>query len=369
MNDLMKKSSSKQLIQALMDVSDGICFVKDNDFIYEYVNNAFCRLLNVSPNDIIGKTDFDIFPAEIAATFRRNDERILNSKEPESVEESGLMNGNMLYYRSNKAPLINEEGEVYGVCGIATNIGHEKELEAKQTELIERLKTANQIKDKIFSVISHDLRSPFNALINCSKILCEESEDISKELQLSLSHGIYSASANALLLLENLLAWSQNKIHKQPISKQSIDMSSIATQCINTYKLAVKDKSISLSHNIEKNSHVYADLNCLQIVLNNLVNNAIKFTPENGVITISLENNKTRSILSVKDNGVGISSENINRIFDNNQHFTTYGTSSEKGTGLGLGLCHDLIKENNGDIWVNSLEGSGSCFYVSLPNS
>lgn len=365
----LQDAPQNQLIQAVMDVNDGICFVKNNDFIYEYINDAFSRAFQISADDVIGKDDFEIFPSEIANTLRENDKRILTTKEAESVEECGVINGKMEHFRTNKSVLTDDKGEVFALCGIAISITYEKELEERQKQLIQKLKTANNIKDKVFSVIGHDLRAPFSALISGSKILCDESSELSEEFKNSLTKSIHSTSSSALLLLENLMIWSKNKIDKEPIKKVNIDINKMLNDCIATFKLSTTSKKLILKHAVNENSFVYADQSSLQIVMTNLINNAIKFTPENGTITITLDDTPEQSTLCIKDNGIGISAENIHKIFDHEQYFTTYGTSSEKGTGLGLGLCHELIIDNGGKIWVESTEGVGSCFFVAMPHA
>jgi signal transduction histidine kinase len=168
-------------------------------------------------------------------------------------------------------------------------------------------------------------------------------------------------------LLENLLQWSRSQTGRLQFNPDSFDLRDIVENSIMLLKMNADKKSIDLVSEVDDGSMVYADINMVDTVLRNLISNAIKFTPEEGRITISDRIDGGFRIVSVSDNGMGISSEDIEKLFRIDVHHTTIGTSKEKGTGLGLILCKEFIEKNGGEISVESELGEGTTFHFSLP--
>lgn len=223
----------------------------------------------------------------------------------------------------------------------------------------------NSIKNKLFSIISHDLRSPFAALSGALPLL--ESGDFTPEETSLILADIRRMTDNASDMLDNLLQWAKSQMNTIRILPTKLELSELVTQNIELYSAIAKQKHIKLYNEILLNQTAFADNNHVLLVLRNLIGNSLKFTNEGGSITISAKQEGKMIIISVKDTGIGMTDEVKEKLFTSDEVFTTQGTAGEKGTGLGLTLCKDFIEKNSGKIWVESKEGEGSQFYFTLP--
>lgn len=243
------------------------------------------------------------------------------------------------------------------------------ELEEKNKEIAQqnnKLLEANSLKDKFFSIIAHDLRSPFQGLIGLSQILHEDFENISEEEKKTFIKRMRDGVKNVFELIENLLEWSRVRSKTSGITLKPITLYDSIRFVFSLQKHAAIQKEIELVNNSDSSIKVQADQNMLQSTLNNLISNAIKFTREKGKIEIDAKETETEVIISVKDNGVGIDPEDIPKLFRLDIKFTTPGTSREIGTGLGLILCKELVEKQGGRIWVESQLNMGTTFYFTL---
>ena len=235
----------------------------------------------------------------------------------------------------------------------------------------QNLYESNAEKDKFFSIIAHDLKSPFNSMLGFSELLIENFDkyDISRQKKyISL---INQSLQNTHKLLENLLLWSraQRGIVDFVLKKENLYV--LSDETIELLSHAAKNKSITLTNQIPKDIYVEVDKNMLSTIIRNLISNAIKFTPKGGEITakartITDENKQNYVEISVNDNGVGISLENQSKIFEITESVSTEGTENEQGTGLGLILCKDFVEKHGGKIWIKSEVGKGSKVIFTL---
>ncbi|HYQ56110.1 MAG TPA: tetratricopeptide repeat-containing sensor histidine kinase [Draconibacterium sp.] len=228
-----------------------------------------------------------------------------------------------------------------------------------------KLKKLNATKDKFFSIIAHDLKNPFNILIGISELLRNEKDTRNSENFDQFINGMYQAATNGYKLLENLLEWSRTQtgsirfeprpffIHKVFETNKSL--------CLETAR--AKDLNIEVS---DKKTMVYADHDMVNFIVRNLLNNAIKFSNRKGKIELYTEKSGSMLIITVKDNGIGMTSDLVNNLFKIEKQVQREGTAHEKGTGLGLVLCQEFVKMNGGDIWVESEPNKGSSFHFSL---
>ena len=241
-------------------------------------------------------------------------------------------------------------------------VHHQKETE-KRSEELERL---NQVKDKFFSIISHDLRSPINALSGLLDLLDKgavSSSELPKhirELKTRFNH--------TRALLNNLLDWTLLQMDKLNLQKGKIDLKKLVDENIQLLS-DTPGKEISLINEVAPNTIGYADSNTINLVIRNLITNAIKFTNDKGEVKVSATAQGNEWVVSVKDNGVGMATEVLRILFDKTAPYTTRGTANEKGTGLGLILCKEFVEKNGGRIWVESAEDYGSTFYFTLPKA
>jgi len=242
-----------------------------------------------------------------------------------------------------------------------------KDANNKLSSSEKNLKELNATKDKFFSIIAHDLKNPFQALLGFSETLFTRHNELTDKEIKEYSKIIYESSQNLFNLLGNLLQWSKSQLGNIKLSPEKINLSDIYDEATSLLTLTADKKNIKLLNKIPDNFIVFADKHIVSTVLRNLVSNAIKFTNQGGEITICSEVNKSEAIVTVSDNGIGIKPENLEKLFKIDYSYSTKGTENEQGTGLGLILCKELIEENNGRIWCESIYGKGSSFYFTLP--
>ncbi len=243
------------------------------------------------------------------------------------------------------------------------------ELKRTRDELqhtTEHLSKLNSLKDKMFSVIGHDLRSPLSSVKMTLEFLTQivdKDDDISENLHIMLK-----TTDEVFGLLENLLGWAKSQSGNLSVQPEIINVEDVVNSVYLLNKGNLNLKKIEFKSEMEPETTAFCDLNTIKTVMRNLVSNAIKFTPENGIITVESKKQDEKIILVVKDSGVGMGPETIEKLFDPTQHVSTYGTNREPGSGLGLLLCSDYVRKNNGRIWVESEINIGTCFYIELPS-
>ena len=297
----------------------------------------------------------------------------------------------------SESPIIDSEGNVLGVEGIAHDITEHKKTEKTIKDQLEEIQVNNEEiksineelntvnddleeqithinklnrdlkisenklqiliaqKDRFFSIIAHDLRSPVSNFVQTLELLKMNSDEMSKD-KLNLFFNDLNNMANSTLkLLENLLIWSRSQLGHLEINKEIINVFSIVEDIRNLHLANLKMKNQRLTNNLPEDFYITSDKNIVHTVLRNLIINAIKFTPSGGEIIIDSQKDPlNKQTIIVKDNGVGIPNDKIKNLFDVDSDYTTHGTEREKGTGLGLVLCRELIEKLGGEIWVES---------------
>lgn len=250
-------------------------------------------------------------------------------------------------------------------------LNHQRELnqrlkvqKIKMEIQAQELAKTNQMKDKILSILSHDLRGPLHSLegmldlVNSQSLTQDEFEKYIPELSVNLG--------NNILLLENLLLWSKNQMQGMQSKKTSFDFAAMIDKNFELIQLSNNFKNQELLNKVPKGTHIVADRNMVEIVLRNLLNNAIKFTKPRDKVTVSLKEIGTDYYVSVSDTGIGISEEVKNKLFKND-FYTTLGTNKEAGTGLGLMISKELVEYNKGKIWVENEQINGVTFSFTIP--
>ena len=253
--------------------------------------------------------------------------------------------------------------------GIGIDITDRKQAEERLVLFNNQLKELNATKDKLFSIIAHDLKSPFNSILGFSDLLLENIRNYDIDKTETYISNINLTSKHILVLLENLLDWAKTQTGLIVFKPKRQDLKAIVQDIIDMLDSTAKIKNISLNISAVSNMDVYADPNMLHTILRNLISNAIKFTKSGGNIDIIAISEQDHVKISVIDNGVGMNEETLNKIFGIETNFTSNGTANEKGTGLGLILCKEFVEKHGGKIWVESELGKGSRFIFTLPNS
>ncbi len=225
----------------------------------------------------------------------------------------------------------------------------------------------NAEKDKFFSIIAHDLRSPLGGFMSLTELMTNESTEFSIEEQKELLFNLFQSAGNIFNLLENLLEWAQMQRGLIPFNPQLLSLNDTVNECIGLVNETARKKSIDITHNIDTNIKLFADSNMIQTVIRNLVSNAIKFTSKGGKINVFAEINEEHLEISIKDSGIGMSPLLLENLFRIDAKNNREGTEGELSTGLGLILCKDFIEKHNGSIWAKSEVGIGSTFTFSIP--
>ncbi|HKK82545.1 MAG TPA: PAS domain-containing sensor histidine kinase, partial [Prolixibacteraceae bacterium] len=243
----------------------------------------------------------------------------------------------------------------------------------RQKETLDKLKDLNATKDKFFSIISHDLKSPFNSILGMSDLLIESVGEGNYKNISHYAEVIYDSSERAMDLLTNLLDWSRAQSGRMAFNPEKIDVSTVVSDTASLLRENARQKSISLINKTPAGTYVHGDKVMLSTVLRNLMANAIKFSYPKGKVIISSNYKEGNIVISVADNGVGVPPDMTNKLFRIDENVSRTGTNNEKGTGLGLILCKELVEKQGGKIWVetNSDELSshgGSTFCFSLPS-
>ncbi len=231
----------------------------------------------------------------------------------------------------------------------------------------ERLQNVARSKDKLYSVIAHDLRAPIGTLKMILEAIDHQKEKISDMNIRHLIKMLQETTDEAYLLLENLLVWSNSRNGVLQPYRQEFSLSEAVKEVIALQANIAEAKGINICNHIVGSNTGYADVNMVKTVLRNLLSNAIKFSYTGGKIEVDCKEENNFLTISVKDYGQGISEEHQRSLLDEGLHFISYGTQKEKGSGLGLQLCKDFVKLNHGKLWFESKEGEGTTFYFSVP--
>lgn len=241
-----------------------------------------------------------------------------------------------------------------------------KKLNKRLEESESREKQASKIKDKFFSIISHDLRSPIGTVSNFIQILNDETIKLEKEKEKEILERLGESLNSVELLIDNLLNWARSQMGTLKLTFEYFDVQEVSNQCINLFKEDILKKDLTVKINSSGSTTAYADCRTIDFVIRNLLANAIKFSNQGGFVSIDLTEKGDFLSISVIDQGVGMTQVDIDKILDPNVHFTKPGTKNEMGTGLGLQLCVDFIDKNMGKFTIQSRPSHGSTFNFSL---
>lgn len=333
---------------------------------YLDVNKNFCDHLGWKREEVIGRTSKEL---GIFIDFAQREEMIAEIR-----RSGGILNYDVKIRTKTgevriglfSAETIEMDGKKCLLAQIY-DITERRQAEEELKESEARLRELNATKDKFFSIIAHDLKSPFNSIIGFSNLLTRQIQEKDYKGIGKYATIIQNSSQNAMNLLLNLLEWSRSQVGKMEFYPQHLEMVSLIDDAIRLLEDSAAQKLITIGTELPPVLCVYADKAMIAAILRNLISNAIKFTCEGGEVVISAKQKTDELLITVSDNGVGMSRDAIEKLFRIDQNHTTLGTSKEKGTGLGLILCKEFIEKHGGKIWVDSEVGKGSRFYFTIP--
>lgn len=275
-----------------------------------------------------------------------------------------------LRYASVNARLIIENDVIVGTEGsmrdVTTRKFHENALRALNTELT----ASNEQKNKLFSIIGHDLRNPISGSLQLLNLTLMDFESSSADDVHTYLSTMKTELSNANDLLEDLLTWAKSQFNALSFNPVEVrDLSALMHKCIQTVLPMAVKKDIEIVQSVKGGSLLYVDRGMLETIIRNLLSNAVKFTNSGGTIILKATANHNTVRFSVKDTGLGIPRDKLSELFNKHSNYTTYGTAGEKGTGLGLSLCNDFVLKHGGQLWAESEEGIGSTFYFTIPET
>lgn len=256
-------------------------------------------------------------------------------------------------------------GNISGFLGVATDISQLKEQSAIIQAQKETLEMLNATKDKFFSIVAHDLRSPLSSLMFFSTMLIDYFDKLSKEEIITMSKELRNSVGNTIKMADNLITWARKQMNDLEYISEKIHVEEVFKNIYEVYKNVAIDKNITLNYTIDNSVAIIGDKNQIEFIVRNLINNAIKFTNKGGFVTLAAKSLPDGIVeISVSDNGVGISEETQTKLFSIEKKKSKKGTAGEKGTGLGLILSYEFAKANGGQLEVESSVGKGTIFYV-----
>lgn len=385
--ELALKNSEQRLSTIFRESPSAILIISMRDGQYLDVNEAFLRITGYSRREVIGRriNEISMFAnPEDRIGLIRNLEKTgeVRDMEFEFRLRSGASATGLLH-----ATILNIENEPQ-MLAVVTDITERKkaleqirsfveelqenkltlEMNARQmSELNEKLKELNASKDKFFSIVAHDLRSPFSALLGFSEYMYNHIEELTPDEVKDFSFRIYKSLNSLLKLIENLLQWARIHTGKMEFSPAGFNLNELIGEILNIFNMNARRKNIELLCSLDQPYNVFADKDMIDSVIRNLLSNAIKFTAPGGKIRMSARRENGFVQVEVSDTGIGIGKEDLERMFRIDENITREGTENEKGTGLGLVLCREFVEMNGGKISVASEAGKGSTFRFTIP--
>ncbi|MDH3267437.1 MAG: PAS domain S-box protein [Ignavibacteria bacterium] len=334
------------------------------------VNSTFCEMLGYKEEEMIGTNFRDVtHPGDLDKSLEMVKELLTNdSLESKSIEKRYLHKKGDVIWALTTISLIRDTNEKPSFfIAQVQDISKRKKFEEQLIKYTEELKLLNSAKDKFFSIISHDLRSPFNSLLGLTEYITHSYDEMTpQEIKSSISN-VYHSSKQVYNLILNLLEWSMIQSGRITVNKSVIKLTELGSEIMNLYEEGANFKRLNLVNNMDQDILVYADKYMIDTIIRNFVSNSIKFTKPGGKIIIKGIINGDNAEVSVTDSGIGISIEDQKNLFRIDEQSRRDGTANEKGTGLGLLLCKEFIEKNNGVLWVESEEGKGSRFSFTVP--
>jgi len=371
MEELILKSK-QQFENLVSNIPVGVYILRtkpEGTFALDYVSPRMAEMLDLSFESLITSAENvfkAIHPDDLESFVRLNQEEI-QQKRPFDWKGRAVIKGvdKWLHFRSKPQELESGDTLWHGlIVDITERMIAEAEIRYQNGELVKH----DAEKDKFFSIIAHDLRSPFNSFLGLTQIMAEELPSLTMAEVQEIAVKMSKSATNLYRLLENLLEWSQIKNGAFSFNPEVVQLRLIVDVCIDMIQVSAKNKDIEIANDIAGGVEVFADRNMIQTIIRNLVSNALKFTPKGGKVSLSAIISKRQSVeISIKDSGIGMSWDLINNLFRIDMKTNRLGTEDEPSSGLGLLLCKEFVEKQGGKIWVKSEVGKGSTFTFSIP--
>lgn len=336
-----------------------IMMIIGNDFTIEKINDSGLKYLDLPKEEVIGRKCHELFyqrnkPMDICPYMK-----VMKSKSNESTLWHNKKDGK--HFSITSSPILDENGNISKLVDLLVDITHLKDIENE-------LRAVNETKDKFFSIISHDLRSPLVGIMSLSEEFVRSRNNMSINDMIEIVEAINYTSSELYKLLDNLLQWSQINSGNIEFNPMRLKLKGFVDEVYILMKKQLEQKKIELNINIPEKKKVFVDNNMAQLIFRNIISNAIKFSNIGGQIDV-VATQKSEDFIEIKiiDNGIGIPEEKKKNLFKIDKITSSVGTAGERGSGLGLILCKEFIEKHGCTIWLESEVGHGSTFYFTLP--
>lgn len=369
------EQQSKKLEQAVKNSSISIV-ITNYDGIIEYVNPRFCETTGYTEKELIGQNPRLLQSGKTAPKiYQELWKTIFAGKEWSGNLLNRKKNGTLYWEKTSISSITNRKNKITHFVGIKEDITKQIETEKEIRKTNKKLKKTNAEKDRFFSIIAHDLRSPFNTFMGITDLIANEMHNLNEDQLHGLTQSLDKSAHNMHDLLSNLLDWSMVQRGSETFSPEPANLHEKTEKSRENLVETANKKNIEIINHVPKNIEVSADRYMLETVLRNLISNAIKFTHEGGKITIRANpsvNNNQQIVVSVADTGIGMSKTIQKDLFKISKSVKREGTQNEPSSGLGLILCKDFVKKHGGKIWVESNPDEksgekGTTFYFTIP--
>jgi PAS domain S-box-containing protein len=355
-----------QIIDSLQDYS---IFTLDKDFNINSWSSGSTKIFGYETDEVIGESFDLIFTEEDLKSG-------VPKKEIEVALKEGRATDNRWHIAKDKSlfyayglvfPLTGLDGELLGYVKILRDLTDRKQSEDAIKKYIGELEDLNTHKESVLAILSHDLRSPLSAIIGTAKYLKENFQKMKPEDVQEMLDLLYKSSIDELEMLDYLVEWARIKYAADVFSPTKIKLTEYINKVFSSLSETASLNTINLHHEIQEDTSVFADGKMLISIVQNIVSNAIKHTEKGGAITVSAKSKDDKIIIQVKDTGIGMSKEIIEKLFTPQMKTLSETRKKNKGAGIGLLLVKGFLEKNGGEIWVESVEGEGSSFYFTLP--
>lgn len=353
---------------SILEKTNDLILVINLRYKIEYVNQYIKELTGFSCEEVLGKNILNFLDENENRRIRAILKEISREKEKFSLLRITFFSktGEKKIGEVNGVPILNNYGEITGYFCIVRNITEREQAEGHLESLVIELKNNIARKDKFFSIVAHDLKSPFHGLLGLSGIITKEFEKIKTEDLRRYLININTTARNVYTLVEDLLEWARMQTNHFDFQPEKLILAGEVEKAIYILKENASNKDIRILNKVKSDIYVHVDQKMLQSILLSLITNALKFSYPGSEVVIDSEPMNEFEAVRVIDNGTGISKENQDKLFRLDTHFSTLGTKKEVGTGLGLLLCKEQLELNGGKIWVESEAEQGSKFIFTL---
>jgi len=365
-----------KLLSYFMDNIPDVIYFKDIKGALVLVNQAHARGLNMKPEDVIGKTDFDFFPKDKARKMAMDDSRVISTGKPiiDKVERATRPDGVDNYVSTTKIPMRDRKGNIIGLAGITRDITRRMQFEhlekekARIEKKLEVLEAMNKVKSDFISTVSHELRTPLAIIKQLVSLIFEEAIGPINSKQKEAIKKVENNIERLKKLIDDLLDMSRIERNKLELHYSLVNFKDLLKDSADFYKKLAEEKGLELRYYIpKKDINLFIDADRINQIIANLINNAIKFTEEGGKISVEIKALETKIRIGVIDTGIGIAKADLPQLFNRFVQVIKTGEVSKKGVGLGLSIVKELVERHGGEVWAESESGVGSRFYFTIP--